>query len=343
MSHVIAHWANKPGAPRVVFVNTRGSRHIALSPFFFLAAVARIIGLALSGRRPVLHVNVSNKGSAVRKFIVVVLASLLRLRMVLHSHDGSLDRAHPRLPRLAQAAVRWMFSRGDCVVVLGDYWKRYFTEQIRVLPDRIEVICNGVPAPPGPPARPAADGALRIVFLGRLAETKGVSELLAALASEQVARLGWHATLAGDGNCGPYRSKAEAHGLSERIAFPGWLDKPAVGRLLAQADILVLPSHFEGLPMAVIEALANAVPVICTPVGALPDYLVDGRSALFVEPGDARSLAMALERLIGSPDLREKLAAEGRKVFLTNFDVATTARRLEQVYRRVMLPQGPLG
>jgi len=337
MSHVIAHWANKPGAPRVVFVDTRGPGHIAFSPFFFLAALARIIGLALSGRRTVLHVNVSNKGSAVRKFIVVALASLLRLRMVLHSHDGSLDRAYPRMPRLAQAAVRWMFSRGDRVVVLGDHWKRYFAEQIRVPPDRIEVVCNGVPAPPGPPGRPAADGVLRIVFLGRLAETKGVPELLAALASERVARLSWHATLAGDGDCGPYRSRAEAHGLSERIAFPGWLDKPAVGRLLAQADILVLPSHFEGLPMAVIEALANAVPVICTPVGALPDYLVDGRSALFVKPGDARSLALALERLIGSPELRETLAAEGHEVFLGNFDVAITARKLEQVYRRVAL------
>jgi len=140
---------------------------------------------------------------------------------------------------------------------------------------------------------------------------KGASELLAALASERVARLGWHATLAGDGDCGPYRSKAEAHGLSERVAFPGWLDKPAVGRLLAQADILVLPSHLEGLPMAVIEALANAVPAICTLVGALPDYLVDGRSALFVEPGDAGSLAMALERLIGASLRRASIIARG--------------------------------
>ena len=332
MSNIITYWAGQENAPQVVFVNTRGSSHIAFSPFFFLFALCRITGIAMWGRRSLLHVNISNKGSAVRKFIIVTFGSLLRLRMVLHSHDGSLDCTYPYMPRVGRAAMRWMFGRGSRIVVLGEYWKSYFMKHLGVPADRIDVICNGVPAPSQRTAARASDETVRILYLGKLIATKGVADLLGALASERLGQLAWQATLAGDGDCEHYRRLADAHALKGRVAFPGWLDQPAVSRLLRDTDILVLPSYFEGLPMAVLEALAHSVAVVCTPVGALPDYLENHRSTLFVEPGNVAALAEAIELLITQPELRSRIAANGHNVFETHFDVAGTARKLQHVY-----------
>ena len=138
--------------------------------------------------------------------------------------------------------------------------------------------------------------------------------------------------LAGDGEIEPYRSRVAEAGLTERIALPGWLDGAATADLLAQADILVLPSHAENFPIAVIEALAAQVAVITTPVGATPELLRDGQSALFVPAGDALALADAIARLIDDPALRHTIAAAGRIVFVEKLDIATLARRLAALH-----------
>jgi glycosyltransferase involved in cell wall biosynthesis len=86
--------------------------------------------------------------------------------------------------------------------------------------------------------------------------------------------------------------------------------------------------------MSVLEALAHGVPVVATPVGALPDFLSDGNSALLVPVGDAEALAQALAALIRDPALQERLSTGGHAVFRERFDIAKVARRFCVVYHR---------
>lgn len=321
---------------RLMLVDTRGSGHIAFSPVFYLLALARVAGLALAGRNPLLHLHLSGYGSTVRKFGVVVLARLLRLPVLLHLHGGNYDAFYRSLPAMAQGAVRWMFAQASRVIVLGDHWKRFVAEEIGVAPGRIDIICNGVPSPlPAEAAVEPSGPAIRLVFLGRLEERKGVSELLAALASPGVVEQDWQAVLAGDGDATPYRKEAQRLGIADRVSFPGWLDRAGVARLLRGATILALPSRAEALPMAVLEALANRVPVVTTPVGSLSEFLVHEHSALLVEPGDVEQLARALGRLMRSPELRASLAEHGLEVFRKNFDITAVARDVASAYRKL--------
>jgi glycosyltransferase involved in cell wall biosynthesis len=326
---------------RIRFIDTRGSRHIALSPIFFALALARILVLGVAGRLSVIHANVATHGSVLRKFVVVALASILDVPIILHLHAAIFERFYASLPTILQARVRWMFRRSRRVVVLGSQAGQFVTDCLGVPPDRIEVIANGVPRPAALTAGAnRGTAAASIVFLGQLGERKGVDSLLAALASPIVARHAWRATLAGDGDAMPFRLQARQLGLADRVDFPGWLEPARVANLLEQASILALPSRAEGLPMAVLEALAHSVPVITTPVGAVPEFLRDGQSVLFVNPGDVAALAAALDRLITDTELRVRLGRGGHSVFLRDFDIAIVADRFAAIYSRLASERG---
>ena len=318
---------------RFEVVDTRGSQNIVLAPLFFIRALARITWLGLTGRLGLLHVNLSSHGSTVRKLAVTLLAALLRAPIVLHLHGSRFDRFYRGLPGPAAALVRWMFRRACHIVVLGHTWRRFVIDELHALPDKVEVIANSVFAP-AENSRPVRNGVQHLLFTGRLGDRKGVPELLAALATPALAELDWHATIAGDGDVARFREIAQRAGLGDRVAFPGWVDRPTVNRLLATATVFILPSYAEGLPMSVLEALAHGVPVVATPVGALPDFLSDGNSALLVPVGDAEALAQALAALIRDPALQERLSTGGHAVFRERFDIAKVARRFCVVYHR---------
>jgi glycosyltransferase involved in cell wall biosynthesis len=170
-------------------------------------------------------------------------------------------------------------------------------------------------------------------MLGRLEPRKGVPELLAALGSDSLKARAWRAVLAGDGDVEGTRQRAAALGLADRIEVPGWIAAERAEALLEAADILVLASHAENMPMSVLEALAHRVAVVTTPVGTTPEILQDGVSALLVPPGDVAALAEALARLIDQPALRAEIAAGGQAVFRRDLDIALSADRLTALYR----------
>ncbi len=200
-----------------------------------------------------------------------------------------------------------------------------------VVPDRVAVLPNCVPDP-GRYPETARDEPL-ILFLGRLSARKGVPELLDALAGPDMAPLRWRAVLAGDGPVEAYRRRAGEIGLTSRVEMPGWLGTEATAALCRRADILVLPSHAEGMAMAVLEGLAHGLAVVTTPVGAHEEVITDGVTGLFVPAGDAAALGMALARLIRDPVRRAELSRCARALYLSRFSVAAYLPRLEAVYR----------
>jgi glycosyltransferase involved in cell wall biosynthesis len=148
-----------------------------------------------------------------------------------------------------------------------------------------------------------------ILFVGRLAPEKGIHELAAA------AR-GLNLVVAGDG---PMR-----HLVPDALGF---VPHAEVERLLARAAVVVLPSHREGLPMVLLEAMARGRAVVATPVGGIPSLVEGGVTGLLVPPGDADSLRHAIERLLADPDLRRRLgeAARARVSELCSWERVTEA------------------
>jgi glycosyltransferase involved in cell wall biosynthesis len=214
--------------------------------------------------------------------------------------------------------------------------------------ERIEIVINGVPEPTV--ARRVESGVpgrvQRVLFVGNLSERKGVSDLLHAMAQAPLHRVPLELVLAGGGDVEGYAALASRLGLDGRVRFNGWTGQQALAELLAQADVLVLPSHDEGLPLAILEALAHGVAVVCTPVGEIPHVLTDGQDACFVEAGDPESIAEGLLRVLKDRWLREMLERNGRALFEQRFSLDRFSASVARIHRRhfgVCSPAGQAG
>ena len=171
-----------------------------------------------------------------------------------------------------------------------------------------------------------------LIFLGTLSERKGFPELMLALGSPAMASRRWRATLAGDGPIDAFKRQASELGIADRLEFLGWVDPDGVRKVCENADVLVLPSHAEGLAMSVLEGLSYGLAVITTPVGAHTEVIEPGVSGLFVPPGDVDALAAALVRVVDDPSERSRLGAAARRRFLEKFEVRSYADQLAKLH-----------
>jgi len=334
MGYLLDAWAGQADAPRTRVIDTRGAGHIALAPLSFARALAQIGDAAFSGRVRRIHINLSSHGSTARKLVVAGLARLMGVKYLIHVHGSRFDVFVDGLPAVGKRMVRAMLEKAEVVVVLGDYWREFVVGRLGVSPDKVRVIFNCVPLPERL-AEGSTDGVPHILFLGRLGERKGVPELLKALAHPAMQALPWRATLAGDGEVDRFRAEAQRLGLGSRVDFPGWVDRAAVQALLHSADVVTLPSYKEGLPMSVIEGLANRIAVVATPAGATAEIIADGETGLLVPPGDADALALSLARVVADPALRRRLAQAGHDTFLEVMEASAIARRMTTLYQEL--------
>lgn len=329
----------RQNCPEVAFevVDSYGPGKFRLMPFYFARAAARLAGCFAMGKGQLVHIHMAEYGSVLRKGIIVALARLFAVPVVLHLHGGRFPKQYKDAGPPMRWAIRRLMASTDEIVVLGEYWRQWVTETFGTDARRVTLLHNAVPGPAEPPVRNRegpADGPVRLLFLGRLIKLKGIDVLLDALATPQCRDKDWTVTIAGDGELETYRSQAAALGLADRVRFTGWLDQQGCRRELAAADVLVQPSMFEGLPMSVLEAMAEGLTIVATPVGSVPDAVVDGVSGLLVPPGDVQALADALARVIGDPALRRTLGSGARAGWERQFDIAVYRERILDIYRR---------
>jgi glycosyltransferase involved in cell wall biosynthesis len=174
-----------------------------------------------------------------------------------------------------------------------------------------------------------------LVSIGRLSFEKGHADLIEALGV--LARRGRRPSLVLGGD-GPERGRLveriRALGLEESVFLLGYLAEPQ--RLLEEADLMVLPSHTEGLPNAVLEALAMDVPVLATRVGGTPEVVTHGETGWLAPPRDPQAMADAIDAFLADPAAWRQMASRGRAVVEAQFSFDQRTRRLEALYDEVM-------
>jgi glycosyltransferase involved in cell wall biosynthesis len=171
--------------------------------------------------------------------------------------------------------------------------------------------------------------------VGRLSPEKGHADFIEALAQVKAAGRPITAVLAGDGPSRPaLLAQVRARGLQDAVHFLGYIDRPQ--RVLEEADVMVLPSHTEGLPNVALESLMLEVPVLATRVGGTPEVITDGVTGRLVPPHAPEAMAGALLEFLDDPAAWRAMATRGRGFVEREFDFTTRTRRLERIYLELL-------
>jgi len=299
----------------------------------FGAALWRIHRILRDESPCIFHVHFASRGSTLRKCIVSVMVLRTPSWLVLHAHGAGFDGFFANLPRPLQERVARIFRRAHGFVVLSTQWLEFYATQLTLGRQRIQIMVNPTDPPSTVPDRRGRD-TVQFLFLGRIDDRKGAFELLDAYhALPDTTRASARIVFAGDGRVEDLRRRAAEIGPG--VAVHSWLDREERDQLLAASDVLVLPSHHEGVPMAILEAMANGLPVIATPVGGIPDVLRDGREGLLVEVGNRAALTTALARMAAEPALRMSLGREARAT-AESLDVTSYGKRLLEFYQAII-------
>ena len=281
------------------------------------------------GEVALLHVHIASDASFWRKSLFIAPAHALRIPYVIHMHGGDFQRFHQeRCGPIARRLLRLVYGHASAVVALSQAWKRIIEAAV---PDaRVVVVPNPVEIPRAPANVAAEPGT--VVYLGVIKDAKGTFDLLEAwrivAARHPDARL----VIAGSGEIEKLHYKACEMDLEERIDTPGWIGGRDKAAVLQRGSLFVLPSHFEALPMALLEGMAAGLPVVATRVGGIPDVVADGREGLLVPPRDPKALAAAIDTLLATPSRRVAMSAAARKRIAERFSVEAVVPRIESLW-----------
>ncbi len=331
--YVARYWATS-GSPLTIQVLDSYGRSSREMPLAFVRCACALGRQALAGRIGLVHLHMAAGGSVLRKLSLLHAAKLMGLPVVLHVHGSETVKFFDGLSPALRAVLTFSMRRADRVIALSASWREFLVNRVGLEAERVHVLPNAVPAPRTGPVRRGLAGPCRILFLGRVGERKGTPVLLRALA--QMPNANWELVCAGDGEVSKYRAMASELGLATRVRFLGWMDEDEAQALLADSDLLVLPSLNEGLPMAIIEAMAHGLPVIATPVGGIPELVASGRTGLLVPPADSDALADALQRMIADPQERRRMGADALAVWRERHVIDEYCRELGALYDEIL-------
>lgn len=242
-------------------------------------------------RYDIFHIHMASKGSTFRKGYYIKFLKKHKKKVVLHVHGSTYKDFYENLSEKQRAKVHSIWATCDKVLVLSDSWYDYFTQ---IFPNaKIVIVENGVDVEKYEAANTGMFHKNQLLFLGRLGHRKGAYDLIEAISLAIKERPDLHLFMAGDGELNEIKRVISQKGLDNHIECLGWVSATERLELLKKVGILVLPSYNEGLPMAILEAMAAGKVIISTTVGAIPE-VVKSENGILLEPGDILGLTKAL-------------------------------------------------
>ena len=285
-------------------------------------------------RRVAVHLHSAARGNFWRDLPYMLATIAARRPLLLQLHGAGFERFYDRCDTAARALVRFVLDRSAAVIVATDSrrsWVRSICRNANAI---------NVPNPAaGIEAVRAPEGRNMILFLGKLQQSKGIFDLLQALAAVRAAVPDVRLVCAGDGERIAVARHAERLGIADAVKFTGWVGPSGKRALLENAALFALPSYDEALPMSLLEAMSAGLPVIASPVGGIQEVVVDGVTGFLVAPGDTRTLERLLERLLTDKALAERVGAAGRQSARLRYAPDRAVPRIEALYADAGVPR----
>jgi glycosyltransferase involved in cell wall biosynthesis len=234
--------------------------------------------------------------------------------------------------RMVSPLLRWVWYKGGAVVANSSGLQALANEFEPDMP--VRVIPNGIDLREYQPAERSWSPP-HLLFVGRLVYQKGLDLLISALSELQ--DIPWKLSIVGDGpQSKPLRTLSGGLGLSERIDFLGWQARDALPGLYQQANLFVFPSRHEGMPNAVLEAMACGLPVIASRIAGNEELVENDRTGVLVKTEDTPSLREALRALLSDKERCQKMGEQGRQRVESTYSWSGVADKYLELLQRIV-------
>ncbi len=278
-----------------------------------------------------IHAHFANMGSAVRKF-----SKFLGLPYTLTAHAFDIYK-NPDVDELKN-----VMKNAGSVVTISDYNKNYLQRKIGIT-NRIDVIRCGIDLGKfNAQRRPKINNRIKMLSVSRLVEKKGIEYLIRALPIVKKETPDCDLTIIGTGPRNNYLHKL-VHDLKieEDVQIKGDVSDPELMQYYEESDMFILPCIIiengdrDGIPVAIMEAMAMELPVVSTRVSGIPELVEDGISGILVSPKDENAIANAIIKLYQDSQLRLEMGKNGRKIIEEKFNIVFESEKLIKIFKKV--------
>lgn len=276
----------------------------------------------------IIHLHTSHGWSYRRLFLILLISKLLKKKVILHIHGSQFDLYYDNTNKIERFFIRQGLKYSDYVIALSDTWKEKIMTIERT--SNVVVILNTVNTEKYAVSDRNIHKPLSVLFLGRLGERKGIYDILKAISLLDYEQ--YFFILAGDGELEKVKKIISEEKLNKYVSVPGWVQGDQKIKLLQNADIYILPSYNEGLPIGILEAISSGLPVIASSIGGIPEAVIDGVNGYLIEPGDFKSLANKLQELYKDQQKLKDFGYTSEKIALEKFSMNRAEKQLEIIY-----------
>ena len=315
------------------FISSYKRGNIGVIAWCFFQAIVRCFFLLLFDRRiKIAHIHGSKKGSFYRKSVFIIMAKMFNKKVVYHQHAGEFQDYYNQSAYKKQIVN--IINRCDKLVVLSQSWESFYLN-IGVPKQKIVVLNNIVTPPISVPER-QADGKLHLLYLGEIKKAKGIYDLLNVLTiNKEVFKDKILFRVGGIVVEGDINAVIAENDLSSFVTFEGWVAGTQKTECLEWADVYILPSYFEGLPISILETMSYSHPVIATNVGGIPEIIHSCENGILIEPGNLEQMKAALLFFVENT---EKISEYGKNAYKTAYPFfpENVFRKLNAIYQELL-------
>lgn len=284
----------------------------------------------------IVHINTASYNNFYFNLVLVLLSKITFKKTILHIHGGGFKDFYSNANILIKNLIKIILKISNKVFTLSEKWKSFFIEITNV--DKIEIIPNAIDLEYFENKRINYEdkkNMINISFLGNINKAKGVLDIFNAIPivinQYEDTLFNFAGIIASEiaDECNKIKS-------SSNVKFFGEIFGDKKKKFLNSADIFILPSYTEGLPIAMLEAMASKLPIIATAVGAIPEIIKDNRNGYLIAPGDYEGLAEKILILVKDKELRKWMGENNLRKIHQEYDMKNMNKKILKIYKNML-------
>ena len=341
--HVSPYYKLKGGMPSVIYNYKTNSKESfkyfysmyfsnkVLNVFIFPLIIIHYLVLIANSTIKVVHLHCATKGSFYRKYIFFKIARLFNKKAVFHIHSGEFHLFYLNSNTIIKKMIEKVLIESNAVIVLTNEWKKYFSENFIVT--NIVIINNIVSSQEKKEKK--INHQLNLLFLGIIGNRKGIFDLMNSIEKFKDRFKGRvKLFIGGIGEIKKLEKKIKESKLEDVVSYLGWVKGNEKQKLLELCDVVILPSHYEGLPISLLEGMSFGKPLIATHAAGSSDILKHNINGMHVEVGNIDSIANAIQYYIDNKNMI-KVHGDESYAIVKNYFPEVVFKELSLLYNSI--------